>query len=106
MGHEGTTLCAESYQFIGQQIGFHATNAVALYARHCIEGPTEVEKRLARGFSIVANVYARDNNLFTTLGSSLFGLAHQVGYRSVARKATRIRNGAIGTEVVATVLHL
>ena len=84
VGHEGTTLCAESYQFIGQQIGFHATDAVALYARHGIKGPTEVEKRLARSFSIVAYVHASDNNLFTTLSSSLFCLTHQVGYGSVA----------------------
>ena len=54
----------------------------------------------------VADVHAREHNLFSSLASRLLSLLHKRGDRRVAREPTRIRYGAIGAEIVAAVLHL
>ena len=101
-----TLLAAIVYQLVAQQVGLQAADTIAADALHLVQGLHQVEEALARGLAEVANVHARQHNLLATLCGSLLGLSHQRSYRWVATESAGVGNGAVGAEIVATILCL
>ena len=92
-------------QLIAQQVGFEAADAETADALHLVKRLHEVEKRLVCGATEVAYVDASYHYLLATLTCSLLSLGHQRTDGWVSREATGKGNGAIGTEIVAAILH-
>ena len=103
--HEGTALCAVFDDFVREQVGLYARNAIAVDALHSVEGLHELEKGFTRGASEVADVHTGQYDFSATCRCGFFGLPHQVGYGRVARQAACCRYSAVGAEIVASVLY-
>ena len=104
--HERTGAGHIVDDFIGKQVRFDGRDAITLNALYGIQRLDQIEERLAGGLPEIADVHTGNDNLLASFGHSLTGLCHQILYPPVTATATGKRNGAIGTEVVATILHL
>ena len=106
MGHECTRLCTILDDFICQQVGLNARDAVAFNTFHPIECLHQVEEGLTRGASEIAYIDARDDNLLATLLYHFLGLLHQRGDTAIAAASTGNGDGTISTIIITSVLHL
>ena len=106
MRHKGTRLCHIIDDFIGEQVRLDGRDTVTLDAFHPVERFHQIEERLSGGLAKVADVHPRNDNLLASFFSCLTGLCHNVLDTSVTATSAGKRDGAIGTEVIATILHL
>ena len=73
MWHKGTTLCHIFNNFIRQQIGLNARNAVSFNAFHCIECLHQIKEGLSGAVSEVTDIHKTVNNAYTS-GPAVAGL--------------------------------
>ena len=71
VGHKGTALCTEVDKLVREQVWLHAADAITLNALHAVKSLHQVEEALAGGLAEVADVNAREHNLFSALFSRL-----------------------------------
>ena len=105
MRHKSTAPRAEINDFVGEQIGFYAADAVALDALYPVESLNQIEERFAGRATEVAYVNTRNDYLLASFSRSLFRLCHKRGDSRIARVATSKGYGAISAVVVASILH-
>ena len=105
VGHEGTAVGTEVHDLVGEQIGLDARDAVAFDAFDAIECADELCEALAGGASEITDVHAGEHNFASAVGCGLFGLCNDFGNGGIARATARSRDGAVGTIIVAAVLH-
>lgn len=103
---EGAGVCHKVDDVVGDEVRFDAGDAIALDGFDTVQSLQQLSKRLAIGRTKRACIHARENNLFDTLGGHSLGLFDTIGNGGAARTATGERDGAIGAEIVATLLHL
>ena len=106
MGHEMGTKGTIVDEFIGEQVGFKTADTITFNTLNPVECLHQVEERLTRRLPEVADVHTGEHNLLPPRFHRLFCLLHQRSNRRVAAKATGKRNGAIGAEIVTSVLYL
>ena len=106
MGHKGAAVRTKVYQLIAHQVGLQAADAITANAFDGIERPDKVDEAFVGGLSEISDVHTSQHDLLSSLCSSLFSLCHERCNRRITAEPSRIGNGAIGAEVVATVLHL
>ena len=106
MGHELPARGHEVYHVVAYQIGLQARHPVTLDALHAVQGAEQIDETLSRGLAEVAYVDAREHYLLAAFGRHFPGLLLQGADRGVAAPAAGQRDGAVGAEVVAAVLHL
>ena len=106
MGHESTALSTEVDEFVAQQIGFQTADAIAANTLYLVECLHQINELLACGLSEITDIHTRQHNLFTALERCLLSLSHQRRYAGIATEPTGIGNGAVGAEIVTTILHL
>ena len=107
MGHKGTTLMRTIVdEFVAEQVGFEAADAVATDTLNGIEGSDQVDEALASGLAEVTDIDARQHNLLATLFDGLPRLIDQRGDGGIATEPTSLGDGAVGAVIVTAVLHL
>ena len=106
MGHERPAACTILNQFVVEQVGLYAAYAVTLYSLDAVECLNKVNETLVGGLAEVAYVDSGQHNLLSALGSGLSRLPYKRLYTGVTAESTRVWDGAIRTEIIATVLHL
>ena len=93
-------------KIVAEQIGFQTADAIPADSLHLIKGLHQINKALASRLPEVTYVHTRQYYLLATFTNSLFCLFHQRGNSRVTTETTCIGYGAIGTEIVAAILHL
>ena len=106
MRHERAAVGAVVDEGVVDEVGLKRADAEAAYALHLVECLDEVDEFLTRRATEIADVHARQHNFLASLCRGLPGLLHQRGNGGIAREAARVRNGAVGAEIIAAVLHL
>jgi hypothetical protein len=106
VGHEAARVGAEVDDFVGEQVGLDAGDAITLDAFDLVELLDELEEGFACGAPEVADVDAGDDDFLAAFLGSGAGLLDEALDAAVAGAASGKRDGAVGAEVVAAVLHL
>ena len=104
--HEGTALGAVGNEVIITEIRLQTGDAVTLDSFHLVHRLHKVEEALVGGLSKVTDVHTGNHDFLAALSCRLLTLSHERLDAWVAGIATGERNGAIGTVVVAAILHL
>ena len=103
--HKSTTLATIVHNLIREQVGFDARNAIASNALHLVKCLHELEEILPGRASEVTNVHPGEHNFASACSSSIFSLRHHVGNSGIARQTACGGNGAIGAEIITSILH-
>ena len=106
MVHEFRRRSAKCDDFVGQQVRLDRRNAVAFDPFDLVERPQQVDEPLPRRAAEIPRVDARQDDLLLPPGSDLPRLGHEVGDGHVAARTAGVVDRAVGTAVVAPVLHL
>ena len=106
MVHEFRRRGAKCDDFVGQQVRLDRRNAVAFDPFDLVERPQQVDEPLPRRAAEIPRVDARQDDLLLPPGSDLPRLGHEVGDGHVAARTAGVVDRAVGTAVVAPVLHL
>ena len=104
--HEGSALRTEADDFLCEQVRLYAADAIALDAFHLIESTEQVDEPFARCLAEVADVDARQHDFLASLPGSFFCLTDERCDAAVPASPSGEGYGAVGTKVVAAVLHL
>ena len=105
MRHERTGVRTVVYQFIRQQVGFQTADTEPLDALHLIECLHQIQTRLTGCPTEITNVDTRQHDFLSPFLCRLFCLCHQRSDAGIAGEAASVWYRAIGTEIVAAILH-
>ena len=106
VGHEVARVGAEVDDFVGEQVGLDAGDAITLDAFDLVELLDELEEGFMGGAPEVADVDAGDDDFLAAFLGNGAGLLDKALDAAVAGTASGKGDGAVGAEVVAAVLHL
>ena len=106
MGEEGAGMGHEVYDFVGEQVGFDAGDAVAGHCLDVVQRFQQVDEAFAPLLSEGAGVHASQHYLSGAASGYLTGSGYGLGYGGAAAPPAGERNGAVAAEVVAAVLYL
>ena len=104
--HEGAAMGAEFYKFVAEQVRLHTADAVTFDTLHSVEGTHEIDELLVGGLAEVAYVHTCNHNFLAAFRRCLLSLFHKGSNSGIARQTACVGYGAVGAEVVTTVLHL
>ena len=105
MRHETPGTGHVFYDFIRQQIRLDRGYAVTLNAFHIVQRFHQVEESLTGRFAEVSYIDTGQYYFLSTFGSCPAGLLHHRSNAAVTATSAGKGNGAIGTIIIATVLH-
>lgn len=105
MRHERPRVCHRVDDFIREQIGLNAADAVACDSGQCIQRADEIEKRLSVRGAEVADVHTGEHDFLCSGVNRFFRLVDRGIHIGTARASARQWNGAEGAEIIAAVLY-
>ena len=106
MRHKGTALGTILYEIIITEIRLQTRDAVTLDSFYLIHRLDKVDESLVGSLTEITDIHTGNDDFLTTFSSRLLTLSHKRLDARVARIASGKWNGAIGTIIVAAVLHL
>ena len=106
MRHKSSALGTILYEIIITEIRLQTRDAVTLDSFYLIHRLDKVDESLVGSLAEIADIHTGNDDFLTAFSSRLLTLSHKRLDARVARIASSKRNGAIGTIIVAAVLHL
>ena len=106
MRHKSTALGTILYEIIITEIRLQTRDAVTLDSFYLIHRLDKVDESLVGSLTEITDIHTGNDDFLTAFSSRLLTLSHKRLDARVARIASGKWNGAIGTIIVAAVLHL
>ena len=106
MRHKGTALGTILYEIIIAEIRLQTRDAVTLDSFYLIHRLDKVDESLMGSLTEITDIHTGNDDFLTAFSSRLLTLSHKRLDARVARIASGKWNGAIGTIIIATILHL
>ena len=94
------------YYLVGEQIRFNGRDTVTFNTFHLVECFHQIEETFSCSLAKVTDVDTRQHDFLAAFCRYLPSLFYQIGNLSITASTARKRNGTVGTEIIAPVLHL
>ncbi|CCY65544.1 unknown [Prevotella sp. CAG:1124] len=105
MWHERPAVGTILDKLIIEKVRLNAAYTIPANAFNLVQGFYEVYETLIRGLAEITYIHTGKHYLLTTFLCGLTCLGNKRVYTRITAESTGIRNGAICTEIVASVLH-